>query len=85
VSAAGSSAELEGSTHTVHIRVSFHADSERRAQTVVAKLIDSAHEIANLPECECDLDVSVETSPLENSSVSQDAAGAPLRGHPPTS
>jgi hypothetical protein len=73
------------STHTVHVQVSFHAADERQAQTVAAKLIDSAHEIANLPECECDVDVSVETSPLQGSSASEGASGAPPYGRPPKS
>ena len=72
-------------THTVHIRVSFHAADQRRAQMVAAKLIDSAHEIANLPECECDVDVSVETSSLQGSPASEDASGAPPHRHPPRS
>jgi hypothetical protein len=77
-------------THTVHVQVSFHAADERQAQTVAARLIDSAHEIANLPECECDVDVSVETSPLQGSllqgsQASEDASGAPPRGRPPKS
>ncbi len=54
----------------------FHAADERQAQTVAAKLIDSAHEIANLPECECDVDVSVETSARQGSlAVPEDASG----------
>jgi hypothetical protein len=79
------SGALAPATHTVHIRVSFHAGDERQAQTVATKLIDSAHEIANLPECECDVDVSVETSPLEGSPTPADASGAPPREHPPKS
>jgi hypothetical protein len=70
------------STHTVHVQVSFHATDERQAQTLAAKLIDSAHEIANLPECECDVDVSVETSPLQGPPASEDSSGAPPRGRP---
>jgi hypothetical protein len=69
----------------VHIRVSFHTGDERQAQTVTAKLIDSAHEIANLPECECDLDVSVEASPLEGSQAREGTSGAPPRERPPKS
>ena len=61
----------------MRVQVTFHAADERQAQTVAAKLIDSAHEIANLPECECDVDVSVETSPLQGSQASEDASGAP--------
>jgi hypothetical protein len=71
--------------HTVHIHLSFHTADERRARTVAAKLIDSAHEIANLPECECDVDVSVETSPLKDSSSAEDAGGARPRERPPKS
>ena len=81
----GTSGALVHSTHTVHIRVSFHAADELQAQTVAAKLIDSAHEIANLPECECDVDVSVETSSPQGSPASQDSSGAPPRGRPPKS
>ena len=85
MSSIDTSAALVTSTHTVHVQVSFHATDERQAQTVAAKLIDSAHEIANLPECECDVDVSVETSSLEGLPASQDSSGAPPRGRPPKS
>ncbi len=85
MSSVSASAALAASTHTVRVQVSFHAADERQAQTVATKLIDSAHEIANLPECECDVDVSVETSPLQGSPASEDASGGPPRGHPPKS
>ena len=90
MSSVGASGALVASTHTVHVQVSFHAADERQAQTVAAKLIDSAHEIANLPECECDVDVSVETSPrhgslFQGSPASVDASGAPPHGRPPKS
>jgi hypothetical protein len=88
VSSVGASAALGVSTHTVHVQVSFHAADERQAQTVATKLIDSAHEIANLPECECDVDVSVEASPLpgsllQGSPPSEDAGGAQPLERPP--
>jgi hypothetical protein len=85
VSPGSASGALAARTHTVHIQVSFHAADERQAQTLAAKLIDSAHEIANLPECECDVDVSVETSSLEDSPVSGHTDGAPPHGRPPKS
>jgi hypothetical protein len=69
----------------VHVHVSFHATDERMAQTVAAKLIGSAHEIANLPECECDVDVSVEASTPTGSVATMGADGAPSRGRPPKS
>ena len=84
------SGSLVRQARAVRIQVTFHAADERQAQTVAAKLIDSAHEIANLPECECDVDVSVEGSslqgsPPQGSSASEDASGAPPRGRPPKS
>lgn len=85
MSSLGTSGMVAAPAHTVHIRVSFHAADQRQAQTVAAKLIDSAHEIANLPECECDVDVSLETSSLQGSPASEDASGAPPRGRPPRS
>jgi tripeptide aminopeptidase len=33
---------------------------EERAEEVLAELLDCVHEAANLPECECDVDVTVE-------------------------
>lgn len=45
------------------VRVLFKVADEAAARTVASRLIDSAHEIANLPECECDLDVAAEWVP----------------------
>ena len=36
------------------------AIGDERAETVVAEIVDRLHEAANLPDCDCDLDVSVE-------------------------
>jgi tripeptide aminopeptidase len=33
---------------------------QERAETVVAEVVDRMHEAANLPECECDVDISVQ-------------------------
>jgi tripeptide aminopeptidase len=33
---------------------------DERAQAVVAEVVDRVHEAANLPECECDVDLSVQ-------------------------
>jgi tripeptide aminopeptidase len=33
-----------------------------RAQAVVAEVVDRVHEAANLPECDCDVDISVQRS-----------------------
>lgn len=46
----------------VRLRVEavFQGVEEGHAQTIAAELIDRAHELANLPDCQCDVDVSVE-------------------------
>jgi hypothetical protein len=46
----------------VHLRVEavFRGVEEGHAQTIAAELIDRAHELANLPDRQCDVDVSVE-------------------------
>jgi tripeptide aminopeptidase len=36
------------------------AMQEERAETVVAEVVDRMHEAANLPECECDVDIAVQ-------------------------
>lgn len=42
------------------VRAAFSLAGERHAQEIAAAMIDRAQEIANSPDCECDLDVSVE-------------------------
>jgi hypothetical protein len=48
----------EGSSVLV-VEVIFHVSDEQHGRTVASQMVDRAHEIANLPECECDLDVNV--------------------------
>ncbi len=47
----------------LRVQALFKVSGEQAAQAVAAKMIDRAHEIANLPDCECDVDVSVEWEP----------------------
>jgi hypothetical protein len=49
-----------GVERVLRVQTTFHVADEAQGQAVAAKLIDRAHELANSPECECDLDVSVE-------------------------
>jgi hypothetical protein len=44
----------------VRVQTVFHVADDRQAQVIAAKMVDRAHEIANLPECECDVDVSID-------------------------
>jgi hypothetical protein len=49
-----------GTEGLLRVETVFHVADELQGQAVAAKLIDRAHELANSPECECDVDVSVE-------------------------
>jgi hypothetical protein len=77
-------------TRVLRVETVFRVADELHGQTVAAKMIDRAHEIANLPECECDVDVSVEWLRSDGSAGpsgmpihghSADPGGAPTRGH----
>jgi tripeptide aminopeptidase len=63
--------------------------SDARAEEVVAEIVDRIHDAANLPECECDVDVRVERTfaayTLAASSPAVRTAEAALRkcGHEP--
>lgn len=64
----------------LRVETIFRVADELQGQTVAAKLIDRVHEIANLPECECDVDVSVEWAGADGPA---DPGGVPARGVPP--
>jgi tripeptide aminopeptidase len=42
------------------ILAEVRAHREEHAEEIIAELLDCVHEAANLPECECDVDVTVE-------------------------
>ncbi len=48
---------------TVNVQAVFRDVDAQHAQTLAAEMIARAHELANRPECECDLDVSVQFAP----------------------
>lgn len=69
----------------LRVETVFHIADESRGQAVAAKLIDRAHELANSPECECDVDVNVEwIRPRVSAEPSSVPAGgeSPAGGHP---
>jgi hypothetical protein len=49
------------------VEVVFHGVDERQADSIAAQMVSRAHELANLPECACDVDVNVESSAAEGS------------------
>jgi hypothetical protein len=63
----------------LRVETVFRVFDESHGQTVAAKMIDRAHEIANLPECECDVDVSVQWVGPDGPA---DPGGTPTHAHP---
>lgn len=69
-----------GGSRPLVVQAVFHVADDQQAQTVAARMIESAQQLANLPECECDVDVSVSRSEL--AAGSPDTAGVPAGGRP---
>jgi hypothetical protein len=75
--------EGQGTVRSVCVKAVFHVHDDHQAQVVAARMIDSAHEIANLPECECDVDVSLERT-LPNLAHPVGPSDVPARPRPST-
>jgi len=54
----GSSAQDEACT--LHVHAVFKDLDPEHVQTLAAEMIARAHELANRPECQCDVDVDVQ-------------------------
>jgi hypothetical protein len=61
---AGTSAPSEPGV--LRVEAVFHDVAAEQADTIAAELIARAHELANMPECACDVDVNVQVSPAED-------------------
>jgi hypothetical protein len=74
---------LDGECPVVRVQAVFHVSSDEQAQAVAARMVDRAHEIANLPECECDVDVSIERTRADAIGLADlGAVSAPKPGRP---
>lgn len=60
------------------VQATFHVADDEQAQTLASRMIETAHQVANLPECECDVDVSV-----SRPDAAFETTETPARGHPP--
>jgi hypothetical protein len=63
---AASAANASG---VLRVEAVFHDVAAEQADTIAAELIARAHELANLPEYGCDVDVNVQVSPPEHDSA----------------
>lgn len=50
-----------GERSTLRVSAVFHAIDHERAEEIAAEMVGRAHELANMPELECDVDVSIES------------------------
>jgi hypothetical protein len=75
----------DGSTRpprTLRVEAVFRDLAQEHMETIAAAMIDRAQELANLPECECDVDVSVQSG-LAGVPARPDGAGnLPAPGAP---
>ena len=51
-----------GAFTTLTVQAVFRDVEEQHVQTLAAEMIARAHELANQPQCECDVDVSVQSA-----------------------
>jgi hypothetical protein len=58
----------------LRVEAVFHGVAADQVDTIAAELIARAHELANLPECACDVDVNVRVSPPEHDGAHTDGA-----------
>lgn len=58
-----------GESGVLYVETVFHALAPEQADTIAAELIARAHELANLPEHGCDVDVNVRREPSETGSA----------------
>lgn len=72
----GAQADATASDEPGVLRVEavFHDVAADQADTIAAELIARAHELANLPEYGCDVDVNVRASPPEHDGARADGA-----------
>jgi hypothetical protein len=81
VNADSQASTVDGAARTLLVQAVFRPVDERQAQSLAAQMVDSAHRIANMPECECDVDVNIELSP-DGARAADGSGGAPDSAHP---
>jgi hypothetical protein len=65
---------------TLRVEAVFRDLDEQHMQAVAAAMIDCAHELANRPECESDVDVSVQWGSPRELAGPEEPGGGPARG-----
>lgn len=60
----------------LRVQAVFHELQPHKAVKIAAEMVARAHELANMPECECDVDVSIESVAVPADSEAAGATGA---------
>lgn len=63
-----------GGLSTLRVHAVFHDVDAGHADTIAAEMVARAHELANLPGSECDVDVSIETAEPDQPGAAGSAA-----------
>lgn len=60
------SASVTDTRGALRVEAVFHDLDPHQADTIAAEMVARAHELANRPECECDVDLSIESLPRDS-------------------
>ena len=60
------SAGAADTSSVLRVEAVFHDVEPQQADTIAAEMVARAHELANRPECECDVDLSIESLPCDS-------------------
>jgi hypothetical protein len=58
----------------LRVEAVFHDVASQHADTIAAEMVSRAHELANLPEWACDVDVSIELAEPDEPGAGSDRA-----------
>jgi hypothetical protein len=67
---------------TLRVEAVFRELGEQQLEKVASAMIDRAHELANRPECECDVDVSVQRGAPGSPSAPEPSGGGETPAFP---
>ncbi len=73
-SSGGPGAGASAGRSTLRVEVVFRDLDARRSHAVAAEMVSRAHELANLPESECDVDVSIRVGGREDAGARDEAS-----------
>lgn len=79
---AASSGSAAGTSRALRVEAVFHDVDQQQAEEIAAEIIARAQELANSPDCACDLDLTVESLPPDDRRGTAAAGAADRSGSP---